>query len=219
MKEWLSAALALALTTLAPPALTVPATPPAPAGAVGNGSAPAGLRFAGERRGTAGRPADGPERRLLAAVNRERARRGLAPLAADSRLDAAAAAHSRAMAERGFFDHCDPDTGSLPWRRVEDAGYLWRAVGENVAAGRSDAADVLAQWLGSRGHRDNLLSRDFVETGIGYASDPDDRPGVRLDRDGDCAPDRRGGPYRHYWTMVFAAPSRHDAGGREEGER
>jgi uncharacterized protein YkwD len=204
MREVVPVLLAVALASSAPP----------PAGLVS--PAPAA---AGSDRGSAARPADDPERRLLAAVNRERARRGRPPLAADPRLAAAAAAHSRAMAERGFFDHCDPDTGSLPWRRVEDAGYLWRAVGENVAAGRGEPGEVLDQWLDSRGHRDNLLSRDFVAAGIGYASDPDDRFGVRLDRDGDCAPDRRGGPYRHYWTMVFAAPSPHDPGGREEGDR
>jgi len=156
--------------------------------------------------GGSGRRVGGPEGRLLAAVNRERERRGLRALGFDSRLAAAAARHSRAMAERGFFDHCDPDTRTRVWDRVEDAGYRWRAIGENVAAGWSDADEVIARWLRSSGHRRNLLRDEFTEAGIGYHPDPNDRRGVRLDNDDDCAPDGRGGPYRHYWTMVFAAP-------------
>lgn len=156
--------------------------------------------------GASGRRPGGPEGRLLAAVNRERERRGLRPLGFDSRLAAAAARHSRAMADRGFFDHCDPDTRTRVWDRVDDAGYRWRAIGENVAAGWSDADDVVTRWLRSSGHRKNLLRDEFTEAGIGYSPDPDDRRGVRLDNDDDCAPDDRGGPFRHYWTMVFAAP-------------
>jgi hypothetical protein len=167
----------------------------------------------------AGRHPGGPEGRLLAAVNRERERRGLRALGSDPRLAAAAAVHSRAMAERGFFDHCDPDTRTRVWDRVEDTGYRWRAIGENVAAGWSDADEVVARWLRSSGHRENLLRDEFTEAGIGYSPDPDDRRGVRLDRDDDCAPDDRGGPYHHYWTMVFAAPKPDGRGGRQEGDR
>ncbi len=116
------------------------------------------------------------------------------------------------MAERDFFDHCDPDTKSLPWKRVEGAGYLWQAVAENVAAGQADVESVVEGWMESRGHRENLLSSRYTEAGAGYAVDSDDRPGVRLDRDGDCDPDRRGGPYGHYWTMVYADPSPADPG-------
>ena len=43
-------------------------------------------------------------------------------------------------------------------------------------------------WIGSPGHRENLLSDDFEEIGIGYYFRPDDG--------GDA-------PFGHYWTQAF----------------
>lgn len=144
-----------------------------------------------------------PASRLLSAVNRERARRDLPPLAFDRRLAAAAESHSRAMAERDFFAHCDLDTGSKVGARAEDAGYPWRGVAENLSVGRDTADEVVAGWMRSRGHRENLLSERYRDAGAGYVHDPGDRRRVRVDDDGDCRTDRRDGPYGHYWTMVF----------------
>lgn len=152
----------------------------------------------------AGRPSpDSPESRLLAAVNRARARRDLPPLSFDRRLAAAAEGHSRAMAERDFFAHCNPDSGSSASGRAEAAGYEWRAIAENLSVGQPTAEQVVEGWLGSRGHRENLLSPRYEEAGVGYVYQPDDRGNVRVDEDGDCDGDRRNGPYGHYWTMVY----------------
>src|SRR5512139_343421 len=60
------------------------------------------------------------------------------PLLPNKVLDAAAAAHARDVAAHGHLTHEGSDD-STPADRVTRAGYAWRAVGENVAAGQYSA--------------------------------------------------------------------------------
>jgi len=46
------------------------------------------------------------------------------------------------MAEQDFYSHTGVD-GSTPGERAERSGYVWRAVGENIAAGYTTAKDVV----------------------------------------------------------------------------
>ncbi|ARQ68262.1 CAP domain-containing protein [Streptomyces marincola] len=102
---------------------------------------------------------------VLALVNEERSRAGCQPLALDPALGALAAAHSRDMAERGYFGHTDPD-GTTPWDRAAAAG-VGHLGGENIARGQQDAASVMAGWMASEGHRANILNCDFTTLGVG----------------------------------------------------
>lgn len=102
----------------------------------------------------------------LAETNRHRTEAGLPALAANAKLAAAAQAKVNDMLEQQYFDHIGPDgRGPADW--VEDAGYAYIAVGENLALGNfaGDAALVNA-WMASPGHRANLLNRNFLEIGI-----------------------------------------------------
>jgi len=94
-----------------------------------------------------------------------------------------ARALSKDMGNRNFFDHTDPD-GLDPFQRMEAAGYNGGAMGENIAAGYSTGAEVVAGWLASDGHCRNIMDPDFGVIGIGYASVP-------------------GSEYTHYWTQNF----------------
>ena len=94
-----------------------------------------------------------------------------------------ARAFSQDMGDRNFFDHTDPD-GLDPFQRMEAAGYRGGAMGENIAAGYSTGAEVVAGWLTSDGHCRNMLDPDFGVIGIGYASVP-------------------GSDYTEYWTQNF----------------
>jgi uncharacterized protein YkwD len=126
----------------------------------------------------------GLEAELLAGINRERKRRGRVALAADERLTAAARAHSLDMAGRGFFDHTGSD-GSQVGDRISAQGYAWRLYAENIACGQASASEVIADWMASRGHRKNLLSREVEQVGVGLAA-------------------REDSPCKVYWTAVFA---------------
>lgn len=145
------------------------------------------------------------EEQVVEIVNQERWDNGqLPPLKQNSLLDAASEGHSANMASRDFFAHCDLDTLSGPGSRVTAAGYPWVALGENIAAGYSTPASVMAGWMGSPGHRANILSGSYSEIGVGYVLDGSDTGNVRQDQNGDCVTDVTGaGPYFRYWTQDF----------------
>ncbi|MFB7591464.1 CAP domain-containing protein [Streptomyces sp. NPDC056169] len=105
------------------------------------------------------------EAEVLRLVNVERGKVGCTPVRADAQLAALAGAFSADMAERGFFDHTDPD-GATPWARAEQAGVTGLG-GENIARGQADAAAVMDSWMNSDGHRANILNCDFTTLGVG----------------------------------------------------
>jgi uncharacterized protein YkwD len=116
---------------------------------------------------------EGIERQLLDAVNRVRVREGVPELQWHPGVAGAAEAHSRAMAERGFFSHTDPEKGDLA-ARMKQAGVRWSSVAENLFQQRGcpDGVQCAVQgWLESPGHRKNLLSPEYTGTGIGIISD------------------------------------------------
>jgi uncharacterized protein YkwD len=92
------------------------------------------------------------------------------PLKRDATLDATAAAHAKDMARRGKMTH-DGSDGSTPAERATRAGYPWKFVAENVAAGQTTADEVVATWLASPGHCANIMNPDLREMGIAFAFD------------------------------------------------
>ena len=71
---------------------------------------------------------------LLHAVNAERCRRGLTPLAADPALGRAAAYHSGDMVVHDFFDHASPVAGRATLReRYAQVGADYARAAENIA--------------------------------------------------------------------------------------
>jgi len=128
--------------------------------------------------------------RVVELVNQERARVGCLPLAMNTALNNAALGHSEDMARNDFFDHTGSD-GSSPWDRMTRAGYQWSGAGENIAAGYASPEAAVSGWMGSAGHRANILNCSFRDTGVGYIYLVDDTGQVN---------------YHHYWTQVFGAP-------------
>lgn len=108
------------------------------------------------------------------------------PVTWNGQLAAAALAHSRDMADQNYFRHEGRD-GSEVSDRATRAGYQWRRVGENIAAGQGSAKQAVSGWLSSPGHCANLMNRDFREMGTAYAVNP------KSDS-------------RIYWTQVFGTP-------------
>lgn len=120
---------------------------------------------------------------------RAQAGRSRAPLRWNPQLSIAAERHARAMADRLFFDHVDPDGRGVA-QRAAASGYRFRVVGENLAAGQDSLDEAMQDWLQSEGHCRNLLDERFVEFGIARVA------GHRADD-----------PYGVYWTLVLGRPS------------
>jgi uncharacterized protein YkwD len=128
----------------------------------------------------------GPSQTLADLTNAERTRAGLTPLVPSSPLTTAAQLQADQLASLQVLEH-DVPAGRYPTPadRLAAAGYPWQAYGENLASGYSTAADTIAGWLNSSGHRANILNATFSEFGVAYAIDPTGRP---------------------YWVQVFARP-------------
>ena len=119
-------------------------------------------------------------------TNIERVNRGLAPFEWHTVLASVARGHSEDMADNNFMDHTGSD-GSSPFDRMSRAGILYSSAAENVAAGYQTPEDVVAGWMASEGHRNNILNSGLTHLGVGYAYNS-------------------GSYYRHYWTQAFIKP-------------
>jgi uncharacterized protein YkwD len=112
----------------------------------------------------------------LCLLNGERADHGLAPLAVNERLGAAASAFAQDLVAGSYFSHTGRD-GSDVLDRIERTGYIqpdreW-ALGENLAWGTGALAtpgSIMQAWMNSPGHRENILNPSYREIGIGIVS-------------------------------------------------
>jgi len=123
-------------------------------------------------------------------TNQERANAGCPALAINSQLTTAAQNHTVDMALNDFFSHTSPG-GSTLSSRLAAAGYRYWSAAENIAAGYSTPASVVAGWMNSSGHRANILNCSYTEIGVGYYYLANDTGGVN---------------YHSYWTQDFGRP-------------
>ena len=66
------------------------------------------------------------------------------------------------------------------------AGYNWKAVGENIAAGQTTPESVVDGWLKSPHHCANVMAPQFREMGIAYYVNRASQAGI-------------------YWVQLFGA--------------
>jgi len=81
----------------------------------------------------------------LCLVNQERAQDGESPLQANGRLEQAAQGHTESMAFGDYFEHDGPQ-GETPLSRM------------------------IAAWMASPGHRENILDPNYRDTAIGVSA-------------------------------------------------
>lgn len=94
---------------------------------------------------------------VIAQVNQERAQYGLGSLREDSELTRAACVRAQEIVQK--FSHTRPDGSS--WSTVSSA-----ASGENIAKGYATVEKVMAAWMSSQGHRENILRESFTRIGV-----------------------------------------------------
>lgn len=130
-------------------------------------------------------------------INSEREKNGLNSLQLDNKLSDIARAHSQDMAARNFFSHYNLD-GQDPTARASAAGYsCYKNYGSYYTVGIAEnifknwlytsityyssvpsynwqtqdeiASSVVSGWMGSPGHRQNILTSTYGKEGIGVA--------------------------------------------------
>ena len=105
---------------------------------------------------------------VIALTNVERAHEGIPALIRNPKLDYAAQLKAEDMAKKGYYAHVSPE-GLTPMHFVDEAGYAYSIVGENLVVQRTSAQEVIDAFMGSPGHRANILRPDFTEIGVGAA--------------------------------------------------
>ena len=126
---------------------------------------------------------------VLGTINKFRAANGLSTLIFQKNLNIVADLHARDIATRRVLSHFSVK-GLAVGQRVENAGYKWRLIAENIAAGMADGVEAVATWIKNPNHRRNMLIDGVVHAGIGYA-----RPLFK-----------KNGGFKHYWVLVIGAP-------------
>jgi len=107
--------------------------------------------------------------KLLGLINQERQKNGTTFLNYNSNLDRAAQAHAEDMVKNNYFSHTSKD-GSTPADRALRAGYGSSWVGENIAKGITDPNSIFEMWMGSSGHRQNMLNPTWKNAGLGVSA-------------------------------------------------
>jgi uncharacterized protein YkwD len=108
------------------------------------------------------------EKTLLELTNKERAKEKLMPLETNPLLFKLAREHSANMVKQEKMDHVLD--GKNPADRARDAGYDYLNIAENLAtAENTPLSDVMKGWMESKIHRDNILSKDVTQIGLGIA--------------------------------------------------
>lgn len=124
------------------------------------------------------------EDRVFELTNQERSRLKLRPLERLAGLQGIAFAHSEDMLVRAFFDHLNPD-GLTPADRVAVKERnliggawenIWSGTGLDTAKTEALAQMIVANWMASSSHRENMLRPGYTHLGVGVASSGD---GVR----------------------------------------
>ena len=125
--------------------------------------------------------------RLIAAINAVRLVENRPVLRIDPRLTAAAKAHVAKMAVTPSVGSKDPKRSDLAERLVR-ARYKFALALQNIAAGQGEAPIVVAEWLESNHHRQNLLDPSVRDIGAAHLY---------------STPGKAGEPPQHYWVVVM----------------
>lgn len=105
--------------------------------------------------------------RMLNSVNSLRQAAGLSPVQLNSKLNAAAATHSRDMSIQNRPWHFGSD-GSSPIDRVARVGYPGQLVGENISETFETELETLAAWMDQPSTRVVILAPDARDMGFSW---------------------------------------------------
>jgi len=142
------------------------------------------------------------EKRIHDLINHQRKKHGLSTLTWDDRLAQVARIHSKDMAKRSYFSHDSPEGHDFSFRYREQGYQCSLRTGNTIHLGAENialnhlyrsvttingvphydwnSAEEIAEttvqgWMGSLGHRKNILTPHWINEGIGVFLSPDDK--------------------------------------------
>jgi hypothetical protein len=107
--------------------------------------------------------------KVLDQTNAERQKQGLSVLHYNAVLSQSATAKAEDMFANNYWAHNSPQ-GKTPWDFIKAAGYQYSIAGENLARDFYDTETLMKAWMNSPTHRENILSPQYQEIGIGVVN-------------------------------------------------
>ncbi len=104
---------------------------------------------------------------VLCLINQQRAAHRLPGLKESGLLDRSAQSWTNVMVTTGNFWH-----GVNFAARITAVGFTWRDAGENIATGFPTPANVVAAWMASKDHCENILDPNYSRVGTGLSRRP-----------------------------------------------
>lgn len=123
--------------------------------------------------------------RMLDSVNSLRKAAGVSPVQLNAQLNAAAATHSRDMANQNRPWHFGSD-GSSPIDRVRRVGYSGQMLGENISETYETELETLAAWMEESGPRAVIVDSNARDMGFSWHQEANGKI---------------------WWTMVMGGPA------------
>lgn len=117
----------------------------------------------------------GFELQLFDLTNAARVRHGRSILAWDGAVAGTARKHSADMAMNDYFAH-ENLNGESPFDRMKKDGIHFIRAGENLAYGQSSSIFAHEGLMNSKGHRENILIKDYSHLGIGVDFNQKEQP-------------------------------------------
>jgi len=99
---------------------------------------------------------------VVCLINKQRTDRGLPALHESGLLDRSAQQWTNTMVATGAFTHGANFAG-----RISAVGFHWSSAGENIATGFLTPRAVVAGWMASTGHCQNILNPTYTSVGTG----------------------------------------------------
>lgn len=108
--------------------------------------------------------------KVLELVNQERAKAGVAPLVINNKLSKMAQIKAEDIFEHNYWGHTSPIYGS-PSEMAKAFGITNKGCGENLCWYADTPEEAVTSWMGSEGHKANILNPKYTQIGLGvYAS-------------------------------------------------
>lgn len=105
------------------------------------------------------------EQEVFDLINAKRVANGLSVLKIDDELQNVARIKAQDMVDNNYFSHTSPTYG-YPFDMMKSFGISYKTAGENIA-GNSTNSGAVEAWMGSAGHKANILNSSFNYTGVG----------------------------------------------------
>ncbi|BBA52414.1 CAP domain-containing protein [Fusobacterium varium] len=125
--------------------------------------------------------AENYQNKILKYVNQERKNNKLPPLIMNEKLNKIAVKKAADMAKEETLSHDSKNFG-ITFNLVKKENIKYKSAAENIAKWHDTPEFVMERWMQSKGHRDNILNKNYNEIGIGKA----------VDKNG-----------KNYWVQIF----------------